>query len=679
MAIADPPRPYIPADGDGGDAASKPAPELRRRIPHYPALDGLRAIAVLAVIAYHDGYHWAQGGFLGVDLFFVLSGFLITSLLLAEFNRERHISLTGFWSRRARRLLPALLLVILVVGIYATSIVPNNELGQLRGDGFASLFYVANWRFILSAQSYFAATEFPSPFRHLWSLAIEEQFYLLWPLVFLGVTVWARRSLRFLTWLCVAGAALSVALMWALYSSDDPSRAYYGTDSRMHTVLIGCILALVLNRAPSILRSRAFLQSAGIAATIAVLGAIYFVSDHTASYYHGGSVLFAVAAAVMIASVVHPGSIVAVPLSWRPLRWIGVISYGLYLWHWPVQVFMTPLRTGIDGNALNLLRLGVTFGLAIGSFYLVERPIRRGSLRNMRARIVPPIAFATVGVVLFATTAGAVAPPAFLGNAATGYVPTLCENPAPKLQHQAEQSREHMTAAATEPSVPRRILLVGDSLACSLLPGLDAVAARDGASVTQAAVLGCGVVSENVAPLDNLPPPEWRARCAPLVHETETSAVDHSKPDLVLWYSSWELDNLMVNGHVVRFGTPADDAVLLSRMDAALPLLTRGRAQLVLLSLVDAPVDLGTRFLKAGGAVDDANRAHLNELYHEFAARHPGQVTVIDQTPVLCPGGPPCHHIVDGIDPRPLDGNHFGTDGAVLVARWLMPKLGQLG
>jgi hypothetical protein len=180
--------------------------------------------------------------------------------------------------------------------------------------------------------------------------------------------------------------------------------------------------------------------------------------------------------------------------------------------------------------------------------------------------------------------------------------------------------------------------------------------------------------------VNGLPPPEWRSRCAPLVHETERSAVSRAHPDLVLWYSSWELNDLVVNGHVVRFGTPAGDALLLSRMEAALPLLTQdGRAQLALLTDEPAPVDLGSRFLKAGGPVDDAKRAHLAEVYRKFAARHPGEVTVIDPTPVLCPGGPPCHRIVDGIDPRPIDGNHFGTDGAVLVARWLMPRLAQLG
>jgi peptidoglycan/LPS O-acetylase OafA/YrhL len=162
---------------------------VTKRLEHRPALDGLRAVAVLAVIAYHFGYRAAQGGFLGVDLFFVLSGFLITWLLITELASKDRISVGRFWKRRARRLLPALLVVLFAVAVYAAVIVPTNELRQVRGDAFASLFYVANWRFIFTGQSYFEVTEFPSPFRHLWSLAIEEQFYLLWPLILSVVLV----------------------------------------------------------------------------------------------------------------------------------------------------------------------------------------------------------------------------------------------------------------------------------------------------------------------------------------------------------------------------------------------------------------------------------------------------------------------------------------------------------
>ena len=180
---------------------------------YVPALDGLRAFAVAAVIAYHFGAGWAPGGFLGVDAFFVLSGFLITSLLLTEWGRSSRISLPGFWARRARRLLPALLVVLGAIALYAAVLAPASQLDTLRGDGISSLFYFANWHFVLSGQSYFDLFSLPSPMRHLWSLAIEEQFYLVWPLVVLVCLRVGRGSRKVLAGVCVAGIAASVAVM----------------------------------------------------------------------------------------------------------------------------------------------------------------------------------------------------------------------------------------------------------------------------------------------------------------------------------------------------------------------------------------------------------------------------------------------------------------------------------
>jgi peptidoglycan/LPS O-acetylase OafA/YrhL len=589
------------------------------------------------------------------------------------------VGLGGFWARRARRLLPALLFVLLVVALYAAVIVPKNELRPLRGDGLASLLYVANWRFIFAGRSYFETVEFPSPLRHLWSLAIEEQFYLLWPLIVTGVLVAAKRTLRFLLWLCGIGIVVSAALMWVMYRPDDPSRAYYGTDTRAHTLLVGCALALLLHnwssRSETALR---LLRGAGVVAALGCLAAWYSVSDHSAGYYHGGSLGFAVMVGVLIASIVQDGgNLVARVLSLRPLRWIGKISYGLYLWHWPVQVFMTQIRTGIDGDALQLLRLATTFVLATFSYYVIEQPIRHGALRGLRAKLATPVAFAIVGVVMITTTIGAVALPAFLGGAATGYVPTLCPPPVPNVLHDAEQERRRLAGNASEPPVPFRITAIGDSWACSLLPGLEAVAARDGASVSNAAVLGCGVVADAVVPVGGLPPPSWIRRCQTLVRETESRVLGRARPDIVVWDSIWEVFDHRVDGRIVRFGTPAGDQLLLSRMEQALPRLTRNGAHLVILTAVPVPVEF-TFWRGPNGDLDDRKRAHLNELERTFAQRHPDQVSVIDLTPILCPGGPPCHQIVNGIDPRPVDGSHLGTEGATLVARWLMPQLAQI-
>ena len=236
--------------GRGGRAIRVTA----RRARYVPALDGLRALAILAVLAFHGGMPWATGGFLGVDAFFVLSGYLITSLLLAEWEQSGRIDLPSFWKRRARRLLPALLLMVAAITLGARTLLPAEELRLLRGDGLAALFYVANWRMILRGGDYFAQTASPSPLEHTWSLGIEEQFYLAWPLLVAALLVGTvaagarRAALRRATLLCAIGVAVSTVLLAALYRAEDPGRAYYGTDTRGASLLIGAGLAILLAR-----------------------------------------------------------------------------------------------------------------------------------------------------------------------------------------------------------------------------------------------------------------------------------------------------------------------------------------------------------------------------------------------------------------------------------------------
>ena len=225
------------------------ASQHEARLAYMPALDGIRALAVAAVLLYHGEVSWAQGGYLGVDAFFVLSGFLITSLLLAEWRGEGRIALSAFWARRARRLLPALFLVLAGVAVYGAVVAAPVELDQLRRDGLSALGYVANWGQIFSHQSYFQSFAAPSPLRHTWSLAIEEQFYLVWPLLVAGVLRWRRGSFRSLT--MITGALLVASATWMvlLYTPGaDPTRVYYGTDTRAQSLLMGALLALVLAR-----------------------------------------------------------------------------------------------------------------------------------------------------------------------------------------------------------------------------------------------------------------------------------------------------------------------------------------------------------------------------------------------------------------------------------------------
>ena len=352
---------------------------------HKPALDGLRAVAVGGVMAFHFGANGFNGGFLGVDTFFVLSGYLITSLLLTEWGRTRTLDLIAFWARRAKRLLPALFLVLIAIGIWSNLEASPVRLGSIRADMLWTLFYGANWHFIRSGQSYFDLFSEASPLRHAWSLAIEEQFYLFWPLITFAAMRLGRGRPRVLAAVCVVGIAASCAVMVLAYDSSDPSRAYYGTDARASQLLVGALLAILLTRwSPSTSTQRRGVQALGLVGAAFTLWAFTSTTDTDTWLYHGGFLLFAVATAFMIVAIVQPTtSPVGRVLSLRPVRWVGMISYGLYLWHWPIQVAVSEPRTGLSGWGLALVRLALTFGIATASYYVVERPIRRGALEGM--------------------------------------------------------------------------------------------------------------------------------------------------------------------------------------------------------------------------------------------------------------------------------------------------------
>ncbi len=367
-------------------------------------------------------------GFLGVDLFFVLSGFLITSLLVEERLSSGRIRLGAFWGRRARRLLPALFLVLVAVSVYAvingrfSSAASGGaaiDLSGLRGDALATLFYVANWHAIFSHQSYFTQFSTPSPLQHTWSLAIEEQFYLVWPLVTLGILRWGRRWWRGAgVALCVVGAAASAIAMAALYHPGlDPSRVYYGTDTRAFDLLAGAFVAFVVAGRPQPgTKAQRALHVGGVAG-VAIL-AVFWVRGGTvtglptAGMFRGEFLLCAALAAVVIADVrlVQPG-LLAKALSVPPLRFIGRISYGLYLWHWPIFVYCNPARTGLSGASLDVVRVALAFGVTTLSFFLVEQPIRRRHFAGLRAMSVLPATIAVTALVVVIGTTPSFAEP----------------------------------------------------------------------------------------------------------------------------------------------------------------------------------------------------------------------------------------------------------------------------
>jgi peptidoglycan/LPS O-acetylase OafA/YrhL len=359
-----------------------------RRGRYLPGIDGLRAIAVVAVLLYHAGLSWLPGGFLGVDVFFVISGYLITVLLLGEHHRTGDISVRRFYVRRARRLLPALFTLLLVVTAVA-AVFARDELAQLRAQVLAAMSYSTNWYLIVTGGSYFQQLGQPLILRHLWSLAVEEQFYLLWPLVLLLLL---RRFKGRLGPVAATVSVISVAsVVWMAVlfrPGTDPSRVYFGTDTRVFTLLIGALLALfwrpdALEHGTARRHGRLF-DVLGLFALAAIV--VFFLDAHetSTSLYRGGFLVVALISAAAIAAATHPTATVGSKLLGHPvLIWIGLRSYALYLWHWPI--FMVT-RPGVDvplGPVPDLgLRLGLTVIAADLSYRLVELPIRRGGFRR---------------------------------------------------------------------------------------------------------------------------------------------------------------------------------------------------------------------------------------------------------------------------------------------------------
>jgi peptidoglycan/LPS O-acetylase OafA/YrhL len=695
----------------GANQVDGARPDRRTRLAYQPALDGLRAVAVLAVMLYHGQVAWVRGGWLGVDLFFVLSGYLITSLLLAEWDRSGGIDLKGFWSRRARRLLPALFATLAAVAAYGAFLAPPDTLARLRWDGLATLGYVANWRLLASHQSYFEQFADPSPLRHMWSLGIEEQYYLLWPLLVLGALRLAGGRLRPLLWGTLAAALASALAMAALYRpGGDPSRAYYGTDTRAQALLLGGALALALAHrarrsprpslaAPLPRRPLAAPQAALVSPTypaprgapaspahrahgapravrwlvdgLGVLGLgglvamIVAVPDDARWLYGGGFALAAVAAAAAIAAAVQPAGGLRALLTLAPLPAVGRISYGLYLWHWPTYVVLSPDRTQLDGAALLALRVAVTFALALLSYRLLELPVRRGALR--RLRLARPVTVGASAALVTALLLGTGAAAAGGPSAAAGRGEALGDPGRPVGAPAAVAAR-----ARPRQAIDFRVYLVGDSVAFRL--GYDYQPGTvPGMALDTDAIIGCGVARAanvdqgRVQPLPSQCaawPSLWRAGVARL------------RPDVALLVvGAWEVYDKQVGGRTLRVGAPEYERYLDGELRLAYDTLARGSRRIAMLNV---PCYRQRETAAGGGAArnDPARVAWLNGVLARFVAARRDRMVLLDLHGFLCPGG----RYRDRLDGRRLrdDGVHFSPDGADLVWRWLGPQLRRL-
>ena len=655
-------------DTSTGESASVPSGSARG--DYRPALDGVRAVAVLLVIAFHVTNKMPAGGFLGVDVFFVLSGYLITTLLLRENDRRGRVRLLDFWGRRARRLLPAVLILVAACAAVVAFSAPLSTYPARRSDMLSTLLYYANWHFIATSQSYFAAAAGASPLRHTWSLAIEEQFYVAWPLIFIVTLRLAAGRRRAVLGVILVLAAYSVIRMAALADLVDPTRSYYGTDTRAQSLLIGAALAVLLMSRPAWLAAPSARKAAAWAApvcSVVFVLAILLLDEKSAFYYDGGSALFAIAVATGLwALETRPKSPIGALLSSGPVRWIGSISYGLYLWHWPLIIWLGDPRFRLAHHARQALEVLATFAIATLSYELVERPIREGRVPWLRlsARRLAPVAVLAVAVVALVVVRATTFSSA-TANELTDYSDSACPPGSPSVGYFYNAGSGLQSAvwcSKTQPTSSRSpvVAVIGDSTSRALDPGMVKVATQRGWRYIQAGTDGCSVM-RLILPAVRSPAADREARsCQKVVPRIVSQVRNAYHPDV------WVVADL-------TGGDPRDlpggdrnrDRAAELSMRSMLQVLTEHGARVVL--ALPSPLGQPLECVSRTPAPDSCNSrvyttadpftVNLRTLSREAAAGLPGTVALVDVDDILCPGGR-CRPIVDGMLAR-YDGTHY--------------------
>ncbi|HYJ75782.1 MAG TPA: acyltransferase family protein [Kineosporiaceae bacterium] len=663
------------------DTAGAAVPQQVRR----PALDGIRALAVAGVLAYHLGggsTSVVRGGFLGVDVFFVLSGYLITGLLLAEHRRSGRIDLVAFWFRRARRLLPALVVVVVAVGAWVWWSQAPETWPARRADLLWTLAYGTNWHLAATGQDYFAGYTGASPVLHTWSLAIEEQFYLAWPLLVIAGIAAGRLLRHGRSRLLLGAGAVGLAAAWsawtlaAAWSPADASRAYYGTQGRVQELLVGALAALLgpaLAALPAAVAGRAAaIGAAGLAA------AMLAVPAEGPLYFRGGALGVSLLAAALVVGVERaPGCLAARALAWRPAVALGAVSYGVYLWHWPV-VLAVPLPDGgglPDVARTQLGRLLLVALLAALSWRFVERPALEGRLplvgRSRRR-------FLALGLPVYAAAAAAAVGATALPDTLATQLADRADRSCPAERLDVLQSCVKVDAGAGAPV----LALLGDSTARALAPGLDAEAGRRGFTWVQAAWQRCSATGLLVVPDGSDAPDAPALTCAEQATRAVDATLDRYRPDVVLVAETWSHDqDVIVDGVRAPAGSPAHRAALVRTFTELVDRVAARGGRTVLLELPPRGASLGESLARGRPAATPrpADPTHEARLAFDadlaaVAAARPHAASVVSVTDVLCPDPARCPALIGGMLAR-TDGIHYTGAYARVLAPILLDRI----
>lgn len=657
---------------------SRPTRRNSTPMGYQPSLDGLRAISVIAVIFYHAGFGWMHGGFLGVEVFFVVSGYLITSLLLEEQEGNGVVRLSQFWLRRARRLLPALFTVLVVVGVWVAVFGTAQQQSDLHRDYLPGIFYFANWGQIFGGAQYFGNF---SPLRHLWSLAVEEQWYLLWPLAFVLLTRRNNRTVVEIGRSILAVAGVVIALTWWLaapsaLTSDRVNILYLSTLTRSSGLLLGAGAAFLWRpwraKATASSRAGALLNAAGLGAATLLVYAFTAVHLTDRSVYRWQLAAVSVLSLVVVAAVVHPAAVSARSFFGSPvLVALGKRSYGVYLWSWPISV----ICGAYDGSWTRfIMAMSLTIVVSEFSYLYIETPIRKGALRQWFTRRRDTdwsrrtIAAGVVGAVVVISLAVFFSRVEPFDRAAGGDDVAIDVS---KVQSPPGTSPVVVALAPVQPAGPARVVIVGDSQAHSLAINLPS-GIESTFTITDGSVEGCSVYDDGTVRSKRDGFYRSFADCGGWAEKWGKLASKGDAQVALVVLGAWDVFDVEVDGQLIAFNTPAADRRFTDNLGRGVAALRGAGAKVALLEVpCMRPKDVkGASVPALPERADDARVAHLNQLLRQVAATDPANVSFVSGPAEWCAD----QSIATDLGYR-WDGVHVYKPGAKLIYETIAPAL----